>query len=220
MYSITKNGVAADPKLYTIDEVNRTFISKEDCLVLDFAGEDDWIFRINGKCEIITGDYCTIDAGFRCNITTGHGAVIRVSDNSTITAGNNCFINTHGNCTITTEDGCIINTGCNCTITVGDDCNIDAGSNCYITTEDECIMKTGSSCNITTSDHAVVVTCWDSTITGGKDCVAIRRYGNEVIKLIAGQTIRLNGYDVEGYEVVEPIETIEFEGKNYNKKEA
>jgi len=154
-YKITKNGVALDPKLYTIDEVNRTFISKEDGLTIDFAGENGWIFRIKYSC--------------------------------TISAGDGCFISAYSNCTIT----------------VGNRCIIDAWGGC----------------NITTGENAVVVTSENSTITGGKNCVVIRRYTNEVIKLVERQTIRLNDYMTGGYTVVEPIETIEIEGKKYNKEE-
>jgi len=163
MYKITKNGVALDPELYTIDKVNKTFTSKENNLVLDFTGKSNWIFRI--------GDHCTID------------------------------------------------TYSDCTITVGDHCNIDAESNCNITTGNRCNIDTCSDCNIATGDQAVVVTCGDSTITSGKNCVVIRHVTSEIIRLVPRQTIRLNGYGVKGYTIVEPIETIVFEGKKYNKKE-
>jgi len=170
MYKITKNGVALDPKLYTIDTVNHTFASSEDDLVLDFADEGVWIFRIRHNC--------------------------------TVTAGNSCFIAAWGRCNIT----------------AGDDCTIDIGARCNINTGERCTIDAGSGCDITTNDNAVVVTCGDSTITGGKDCVAIRRfrrYGNDVIKLVAEQTIRLK----DDYGVGEPIETIEIGNLKFNKKE-
>jgi len=156
MYKITKDGVALDPKLYTIDEVNRFFSSNEDCLVLSFAGENGWFFRIKYSCRITTGNRCIIDAYSNC----------------TITVGNRCIIDAWDGCNITTGNGCFI----------------DA--------------------------------CGDSTITGGEICVVIRRYTNEVIKLVAGQTIKLHdGYGVGGYEVIEPIETIEIGNLKFNKKE-
>jgi len=187
MYKITKDNKPLDPKLYTIDEANQAFISKENDLVIDFTGESGWIFRIRNNCTITTGNHCIIDAYSNCTITTGRS----------------CFINTSHNCTITTEDYCSINTHQDCTITVSDRCTID----------------TGNGCNITTGDRAVVVTSENSTITGGENCVVIRHYTSEVIKLIAGQTIRLNGYRTGGYEVVEPIETIEIGGLKFNKEE-
>jgi len=203
MYKITKNGVALDPELYTIDEANKTFASIENDLVLDFTGKDSWIFRIKGKCEIIAGNGCTIDADYSCNITTGNCAVIRVCDNSTITAGDRCNIDTHHNCTITTEDDCIINTWGNCTITTAN------GSSIYA----------GAQCNITTGHNAVIRAYGNSVITGGEGCAVIKRDTVEVIRLVAGQTIKLNGgYGVEGYEVVEP-ETIEIGGLKFNKEE-
>jgi len=155
MYKITKDGKPLARKLYRIDEANRTFISKEDGLTIDFAGENGWIFRIKYNCTITTGDHCFIAAYSYCNITAGDG----------------------------------------------------------------CTIDTGSGCNITTNDNAVVVTCGDSTITSGEYCVVIRRYGNEVIKLVERQTIRLNGDMTGGYTIVKPIETIEIEGQKYNKKE-
>jgi len=170
MYKITKNGKPLDPKLYTIDEANKAFISKEDCLVLDFAGEDGWVFRIKYNCTITTGDYCFIDA----------------------------------------YGGCII--------TDGDRCTMDTGSGCNITAGDGCTMDTGYKCHISTGHNAVIRAYADSAITGGENCAVIRNDTNEVIKLVAGQTIRLNSRDVEGYEVIEPIETIEIEVKKYNKE--
>jgi len=107
----------------------------------------------------------------------------------------------------------------NCTVTAGDDCFIDAFGGCNITVGDRCNIDTGNDCNITTGNYAVVVTCGNSTITGGENCVVIRRYTSEVIKLVAGQTIRLNGGMTGGYEVVEPIETIEIGGLKFNKEE-
>jgi len=150
MYSITKNCVALDPKLYTIDEANQTFASEENGLVIDFTGEDCWFFKIGDSCTITTGDHCTINTYSGCNITAGE------------------------RCTINTSHGC----------------------------------------NITTGDKAVVVTYGDSTITGGENCVLIRHYTSEVIKLVAGQTIKLNDHMTEGYTIVEPIETT----KEFNKR--
>jgi len=108
MYRITKNGKPLDPKLYTIDEVNRFFSSNEDCLVLSFAGENGWFFRIKYSCRITTGnhciiharddckittrDSCNIDTGFGCNITAGDQTVIRTYWDSVITGGEYCVV--------------------------------------------------------------------------------------------------------------------------------
>jgi len=167
MYKITKNGVALDPKLYTIDTVNHTFASSEDDLVLDFAGEGGWIFRIRHNC--------------------------------TVTAGNSCFIAAWGRCNIT----------------AGDDCTIDIGARCNINAGERCTINTSHGCNITAGNRTVVVTCENSTITGGEGCAVIKRDTNEVIKLVAGQTIRLK----DDYGVGEPIETIEIGNLKFNKKE-
>jgi len=139
MYKITKDGVAVDPELYMIDEVNGTFASSENGLVIDFTGKNGWLFRTRNNC--------------------------------TVTTGVNCFIDT------------------------------------------------GSNCNISTGDRTVIRAHWNSDITGGENCVVIRRDTNEVIMLIAGQTIKLNDHMTEGYEVVEPIETIEIGGLKFNKEE-
>jgi len=154
MYKITKNGVAVDPKLYMIDEANQTFTSSENDLVLDFAGEDSWIFRIKYGCTITTGNHCFIDAW----------------------------------------DSCII--------TVGERCTIDSGSDC----------------NITVGDQTSIRAHGNSVITGGENCVVTRNDTNEVIRLVAKQTIKLNSYMSEGYEVVKPIETIEIGGLKFNKE--
>jgi len=203
MYKITKDGVALDPKLYTIDKVNKTFASKEDGLVIDFAGKNGWLFRIGYSCKITTGEDCFIDARGECIITTGDG----------------CTIEAGRDCNITADHGCVIHTYLDCIICVGERCTIAAAPGCNITTGDGCTIDTGSGCNITAGDQTVIRANWNSVITGGKNCVVSKRYGNEVIKLIAGQTIKLNDHMTEGYEVVKPIETIEIGGLKFNKEE-
>ena len=90
---------------------------------------------------------------------------------------------------------------------------------CTITAGHSCIITAGNGCNITTGNNAVIRANWNSGITGGENCAVIRRDNNEVIMLVARQTIKLNDHMIEGYEVIKPIETIEIGGLKFNKEE-
>ena len=84
---------------------------------------------------------------------------------------------------------------------------IDAtGENCYtFITGSGCSFKTGSSCTFKT----------------GKNCVAIRFDVDGIIEIPSDKTIKLNGYSISGYTIVEkPKSTcngkvVEIEGVKY-----
>ena len=83
-FSVTRNGVALDPSLYSWDEKTKTFSTNEDGLVIDFRGwdrvtfrtGDDCIFTTGDDCIFTTGDYCTFKTGSRCTFDTGSECVI------------------------------------------------------------------------------------------------------------------------------------------------
>jgi hypothetical protein len=60
-----------------------------------------------------------------------------------------------------------------------------------------CTFKTGSECTFNTSEN----------------CVAIRYDVTGIIELPNRKTIKLNGYEIPGYTVVEPTHTITIDGK-------
>ena len=63
---------------------------------------------------------------------------------------------------------------------------------------------TGSDCTFNTGSSCVFKTSSDCTFTTGADCVIVRRGAvSEVIQPKEGQTIKLNGFFTEGYEVIE-----------------
>jgi len=108
MYKITKDGVALDPKLYTIDKVNRTFTSEENGLVINFTGKSDWHFRIRNNCTVTAGDECFIDAWGDCTITTANRCTINTGSGCDITTGDYAVVVTCGNSTITGGENCVV----------------------------------------------------------------------------------------------------------------
>jgi hypothetical protein len=100
-YSITKNGKELDPKLYTIDEENKTFSSKESDLVLDFSNEYGWSFN--------TGSYCTFKTGYSCTFKTRSYCTFYTLDNCTFNTGSDCTFYTLNNCTFNVYDDLKIN---------------------------------------------------------------------------------------------------------------
>ncbi len=65
-YSITKDGVALNKSLYTLDKETRTFSSTVDGLVLDFSDEDAWTFKTSSGCTFTTGSGCTFTTDSDC----------------------------------------------------------------------------------------------------------------------------------------------------------
>ena len=73
-------------------------------------------------------------------------------------------------------------------------CTLNTGSYCTITTGFGCTIITGNSCTINTRS--------DCTFNTGYKCVVVRRDIYQVIELIGGETITLNGHDIKGYGVI------------------
>ena len=78
--------------------------------------------------------------------------------------------------------------------------SFNTDSYCTFDTGSGCTFKTGSSCTF---------------------CVVVRRDVCEIIELPKGKTIKLNGYGIKGYTIVEdePKETIIIGGITYDKAE-
>lgn len=67
-----------------------------------------------------------------------------------------------------------------------DCCTLIIGSYCIFYTGSSCSLYTGQSCTLTTRS----------------ECVVVRRDTHEVIELVSGETITLNGNGVKGYKVI------------------
>jgi uncharacterized cupin superfamily protein len=140
-FSVTRrNGEVLDPSLYTWDEKTKTFSSKEDGLVLDFAGVHrvtfdtghSCAFKTGYDCTFKTGSYCTFNAGpsctfktgFYCSFKTDSYCTFNTSFGCTFNTGHSCTFNTGSSCTFKTSSYCAFNTGFNCTFEVGDNCSL------------------------------------------------------------------------------------------------
>lgn len=95
-YSITQYGKELDKSLYTIDEINEVFSSKENDLVLNFPGQYDWNFKTGSNCVFTTGAYCTFETGSSCKFKT--------DSNCLFNTGSDCKFKTGYNCTILLRD--------------------------------------------------------------------------------------------------------------------
>src|SRR6056297_816115 len=82
-YSITKNGKDAR-HLCVIDEKNKTVSTKENGLVFDFSGLNEWVFKTGYNCIFNTGFDCTFDTGSICTFDT--------DSNCTFKTGFDCVI--------------------------------------------------------------------------------------------------------------------------------
>ena len=107
----------------------------------------------------------------------------------------NCTFKTGPYCTFKTSSGCTFNTGYSCTF--------DTSSDCTFSTSYDCIFKTSSDCTFDTGS--------DCTFKTGFNCIVIRRDIYEVIELVENQKIKLNGYGIKGFTVLD--EVISLSGK-------
>ena len=74
-------------------------------------------------------------------------------------------------------------------------CTFDTGSHCTFKTEFDCTFNTGSYCTFNTGS--------DCTFKTGENCVVVRKDIYEVIELKSGQKIKLKGYSIKGYNILE-----------------
>ena len=93
----------------------------------------------------------------------------------------------------------------------GDGCVFYTGEGCTFTTGDECVFETGGCCSFDTANSCEFET--------GEECVVVRRDIYEVIELVEGQKIKLKGYTIKGYEVIEKEKSIVLDGKKYKLTE-
>jgi hypothetical protein len=105
-----------------------------------------------------------------------------------------------------TGSGCTFDTGANCTFDTGSNCTFDTGSGCTFDTGSNCTFKTGFSCTFKTGFDCTFDTRSCCLLTVGENCVIVRRDIFDVIQPEPNKTIKLNGYGVTGFVVVEPEE--------------
>jgi len=86
-----------------------------------------------------------------------------------------------------------------CTFKTGSDCTFKTGAYCTFDTGSSCTFKTGSGCTFDTGSGCTFDTGSSCTFDTGSDCVVVRRDIYEVIELVEGKKVKLNGYCVEGF---------------------
>ena len=131
-FSVTKNGVALDPNLYSWNEDTKTFSTNEYGLVLDFSDWNDVTFKTGSWCILTTGYDCTFKTGPCCTFKTGCDCTFKTSSY--------CTFDTEHDCTFTTYSNCTFKTGNGCTFKVEEDCTFDTGYGCEFTVGDNCVI--------------------------------------------------------------------------------
>jgi hypothetical protein len=123
-FSVTRNGKALDPSLYTWDEKTKTFSSYENGLVLDFTDIAGVIFLTDSGCTFKTGFDCTFDTGSDCTFDTGSSCTFKT--------GSACTFKTSFDCTFKTGSACTFKTSFDCTFKTGSACIFEVGDNCCL----------------------------------------------------------------------------------------
>ena len=115
------------------------------------------------------------------------GVTFKAGSYCTFKAGSYCTFKTGSDCTFDTGSGCTFKTWSDCTFDTGSGCTFDTWSGCTFKTGSGCTFKTGSGCTFNTRNRSVI----------------IRRDVYEVIEIPEGKIIKLNGYKVKGYKIMD-----------------
>jgi len=102
-----------------------------------------------------------------------------------------------------------------CVFSAGSDCVFKTGSGCIFKTGSNCVFDTGSGCVFSTSSYCIFST--------GFNCAVVRRDVYGVIELKENQKIKLNGWNIKGYKILDEEEKslsgkkvkVELDGKSY-----
>ena len=196
-FSVTQYGKPLSKDKYTWDEETRTFSTNENNLVLDFFGIEEVNFNTGADCTFNTSSYCTFSTGSYCTFNT--------DSYCTFKTGFRCIFDTGSGCTFDTGSGCTFKTGSRCTFKTGSKCTFKTGSRCTFDTDYNCTFKTGSGCTFGIGHNC--------TFNTGSGCVIVRRDVFEIIQVPENTTIKLNDYQVKGYEIIKDTKTITIDGK-------
>jgi len=120
----------------------------------------------------------------------------------TFNVGAYCTFNTGDDCTFNTGEDCTFKTWSNCTFNTGPYCTFKTGARGIFKTGNDCTFKTGDYCTFNTLSDCTFDTWSDCTFKTGEGCVVVRRDVYEVIELKKGEKIKLNGYEVKGFTVI------------------
>ncbi len=131
---------------------------------------------------------------------------------------NGCTFKTGSHCTFKTGSHCTFKTDFCCTFYTGSCCTFTTGSDCTFKTDSGCTFNTGSGCTFNTDSGCMFKTGFGCTFKTGAKCVVVRWDVFEVIQLVENQTIKLNTFEVPGYQVIEK-HVISIDGKEIELSE-
>jgi hypothetical protein len=103
-FSVTKNGIPLDPSLYDWNEKSKTFSSKEDGLVLDFAGIIGVTFKTGYSCTFLTASHCSFKTASSCTFKTGAYCSFKTGSHCTFNTGFKCAFEVGENCSLIRYD--------------------------------------------------------------------------------------------------------------------
>ena len=181
---VLKNGKPLSLSKFCWDGKSKTFSSREDGLVVDFATMN--------FATIKCGYYATIDCGFSATIDCGGYATIDCGKSATIDCGYYATIDCGYSATIDCGDYATIKCGDYATIKCGDYATIKCGGSATIKCGFSVTIDCGGYATIDCGDYATIK-------CGGSKCVIIRRDNFEVIKPLSGDVIQTCPYQIQGY---------------------
>jgi hypothetical protein len=190
-------------------------------------------FSVSKNGKVLDPRLYTWDENTKTFSTNEHRLVLDFTDVSGVTfkTGTSCTFYTGSHCTFKTGDDCTFKTGHDCTFNTGSYCTFNTGFKCTFNTDSDCTFKTSYSCAFKTNYDCAFNTGFNCTFEVGVNCCLIRYDIEGVTEIPPGKKIKLNGYGIAGYTVIEKIieekkepptcngKVVEIEGKKYQLTE-
>jgi hypothetical protein len=111
-FSVTRNGKAFDPSLYTWDNKTKVFSTNKNNLIITGDNIENITFITGSTCVFnIVGSDCTFITESDCKFNTGSDCIFITGHTCTFKTGSDCKFNTKSKCTFKTGNDCIFDFG-------------------------------------------------------------------------------------------------------------
>jgi hypothetical protein len=169
-----------------------------------------------------TKTFSSKEDGLILDFTGINRVTFNTDSDCTFKTGFDCTFNTGSSCAFNTSFGCTFNTGYSCTFNTSFECTFKTGSDCTFNTGNYCTFNTSSYCTFITGPYCIFEV--------GENCFVRRpdvKGVKGVTEIPTGKKIKLNGYEIAGYTVIEEKKEIptcngkvvEIDGKKYKLTE-
>jgi hypothetical protein len=105
---VLQYGRTLDLNKFEWDEKTKTFSTRANDLVFNFADVSNCNFNTGSHCTFKTNSYCTFKTDWNCNFKTGSYCTFKTDSDCNFITYNYCTFDTIAFCTFKTGDDCVI----------------------------------------------------------------------------------------------------------------